>query len=140
MNPEWLVAVNTFAWVSANVTIVYIAAVLLVFVFAYYILFDPKATTAGRYIFRFFMSLLAIIGLTYIGLFVDPQPERPAFAYPEGVAWWRPILRAIAYFYVAFAVTSLAGLLIVRKWFPEKLRTSRDRDMVQTRTQVNNRR
>ena len=140
MIPDWLVAVNTFAWISANLTIVYIATVLVVFVFAYYILFDPKATTAGKFIFRFFVSLLSIIGLIYISLFVDPVPGRSPFDYPGDVLWWRPIVRAIGYYYVAYTVTGLAVLLVVRKWFPEKLRTSKDRDIVQTRTQVAKRR
>lgn len=137
MNEDWITKTmfdwNTVAWVSANLLIAYIAVMLVVFVTVYYVLFNPKVTTAGRYIFRFFISLIAVIGLVFVSLFIDPISEHTWFMYPEETAFWRPTIRLAGYMYVAFTITSLAILLIVRKWHPDKLRTSKDYELFKTR-------
>lgn len=146
MKDQWTIGItelminwNTVAWVFTNVLVAYIAIMLVVFVLGYYILFNPKVTTAGRYIFRFFISLIAVIGLVFVSLFIDPRSNYMWFEYPQDTAFWRPTLRLAGYLYVAFSITSLAVLLIVRKWYPHKLRTSKDHDLVQTRkNQFNN--
>lgn len=126
-------AINTVAWVTSNLLVAYISMVLVIFVVGYFILFDPKATTAGKFIFRFFLSLFWIVGLVFVGIFVDPKVGREWFVYPGDVLFWRPLARLIGYGYIAYTITGLAILLGVRKWKPSLLRTSLDRDIVKPR-------
>jgi len=127
-------AYNTFAWVTSNLLVAYIALLLCVFVAGYQLLFDPSATTAGRFVFRFALSLIGVIGLVAISLFVDPQMGRRWFEYPGDVLAWRPTVRLLAYGYVAYTITGLAVLLGYRKWRPELLRTApADQDLVKPR-------
>lgn len=125
--------VNQIMWVAANITLAYIACVLMVFVVMYYALFDPKATTGGKLIFRFMLSLVGVIGLVFIGIFIDPAPDREWFLYPAEAELWRPALRLAIYGYVAFTITSLAILLVKRKWWPHKVRTAPTQELVKVR-------
>lgn len=125
--------INQYAWVAGNLLIAYIAACVFFFVVAYYILFDPSATTAGRMIFRFFLSLVGVIGLNFIGAFVDPIADIAWSELPSGVEAWRPILRFVVYSYLAYSITSLAILLALRKWWPKRLRTYDDYELVKLR-------
>lgn len=131
----YLLSWNSVAWVLSNVVIAYSSLMVLVFVIGYYVLFNPRATTAGRYIFQFFVSLLAILALVCVGLFVDPPINHVWYQYPGDVVFWRPTVRLVAYLFVAFNITSLAMLLVVRKWHPHKLRVAIDRDSMQPRTE-----
>lgn len=124
---------NQVAWVLANIILAYIAFALLLFVIMYYALFDPRATTGGKLIFRFMFSLVGVIGLVFLGIFVDPAPDREWFMYPPEVETWRPTLRLIVYGYVAFTITSLAVLLVHRKWFPHKLKVAPTQELVKVR-------
>lgn len=133
MIPSWINGVNQFAWITSNILIAYIALVLIVFTVSYIVFFDPKATTAGKFIFRFAFSLIGIVGLSFIGIFIDPSPGRAVLEFPGDVLWWRPIIRLLGYGYVAFAITGLCVLLYNRKWHPERLRTSLDNQLVKTR-------
>lgn len=134
MTPDWLVGLNTFAWVFTNLIVAYIAVVLVGFVLAYYAWFDPRATTAGKYVFRFILSLIGVIGLVFVSLFVDPAMGRKWFEYPGDILWWRPAVRLVIYGYVAFTVTGLAVVVMLRKWKPSLLRTAKDHDLVQPRS------
>lgn len=124
---------NAIAWVGSNLLIAYIAIALVVFVLAYGILFDPKATTAGKMIFRFLYSLIGVIGLVYLGTFINPPENREWSAYPGDVHVWRPIVRLIIYGYVAYAITTLAIALGIRKWKPHLIRTAKDLEVVKVR-------
>lgn len=125
---------NTITWVGANLFIAYIAIVVILFVIMYYIFFDPKATTAGKMIFRFMMSLVGVILLVFIGVFIDPSAGNTPLGGPSAnVEWWRPALRFVVYGYVAWTITSLAGALVLRKWFPEKVKKKVDLDLVKPR-------
>lgn len=115
---------NPIAWIVANCILAYISFSLLLFVIMYYVLFDPKATTGGKFIFRFMVSLVGMTGIIFLGIYVDPAPAREWFLYPEGILWWRPALRLFVYGYVAFTITSLASLLVKRKWFPRSIDTA----------------
>ena len=126
-------SINSFLWITANLLVAYIGFALVVFLVGYYYLFDPRATTAGRFLYRFALSLLGVILLIFIGTFLDPQPGRGVFEYPGDVLWWRPLLRFVAYLGVAYTVTSLAVLLWIRKYRPDLLRTSLDRELVKPR-------
>ena len=130
---DWILQFNTIAWIMSNLLVAYIAAVLVVFVVGYYILFDPSVTTAGKFVFRFALSLIGVIGLIAVSLFIDPSHGRAWTEYPGDVLWWRPISRFVIYFYVAYTVTGLAILLGYRKWKPTRLRTALDYELVQTR-------
>ncbi len=55
------------------------------------------------------MSLVGVIGLVFIGLFVDTSAGREGFTYPGDVAIWRPVLRLTVHGYVAFTITALAA-------------------------------
>lgn len=124
---------NMFVWTFANLVLLYVVVMLLVFVVGYYALFNPKATTAGRYIFRFFVSLISVVGLVCLGLFLDPQGSTRWNVLPNEIMLWRPTVRLIGYLYVAFSITSLAILLVMRKWFPHKLRTAEEHTLVKLR-------
>lgn len=133
MIPNWLTGLNTFVWVGSNILIAYSALLLIIFVIFYFVVFDPRATTAGKFIFRFIVSLVGVIALAFIGSFIDPIPGRLWFQYPGDVIWWRPVVRFGVYFYVAFSITALTILLGIRKWRPSWMRTALDRELVKTR-------
>ena len=117
---------NAFAWVVSNVLLAYSAGVLVLFLIAYFYFFDPRATTGGRLIFQFMLSLVGIISLNIIGIFINPTSNSSWYVFPDGVEPWRPTVRLIVYGFVAYAVTSLAILLILRKWFPQKVKKASD--------------
>lgn len=125
--------INSFAWVFGNMLMAYSGIVLVGFLILYYILFDPSATTGGKLVFRFMLSLAGVIFLVFLGVFIDPGPDRQWYAYPENVEDWRPLLRLVIYGYVAFAITELSRLLILRKWFPGKVRKASDLELVKPR-------
>lgn len=133
MIPQWLLTINTGAWIASNILVGYISLLLLVFVIFYFIVFDPRATTAGKNIFRFITSLVGVMGLVFIGSYIDPQPGRGLFEFPGDVIWWRPLVRLGVYGYVGYAVTSLLVVLIIRKWWPNKLRTAMDLQLLKVR-------
>lgn len=128
MNISWWDQVNTFAWVASNLLIGYIGIALIVFVVGYYLLFHPGATTAGKLIFRFALSLVGVIGLVFISLFINPREGAAWNLYPGDVYWWRPAARFIVYAYVSYTITSLTVLLAVRKWRPGLIQTAPDED------------
>lgn len=136
MIPSWLNELNAFAWVGSNVLVGYITVALVAFVIVYYALFDPKATTAGRFIFRFVVSLIGVIGLIFISLFIDPRAGTSWHIYPGDAVWWRPGLRFIVYGYVSYAITTLIALLVVRKWWPHLVATAEDKKLVRLRNET----
>lgn len=127
--------INNVAWVLSNILLAYTWVVLIIFLVAYLILFDPQATTGGQLIFRFMVSLVGVIILSYIGVFVDPAPDRAWFIYPgdDVVEPWRPIARLVVYSFVAFSITALSVLLVSRKWFPHKVKKASDLVLVKPR-------
>lgn len=127
--------VNEVAWVVSNLALAYTCVVLVVFLVAYVIIFDPRATTGGQLIFRFMLSLVGVIVLSYIGVFVDPAQGQSWFLYPgeELVETWRPITRLVVYVFVAFSITALSRLLILRKWFPHKVKKAGDLVLIKPR-------
>lgn len=134
VSTDFLGGFSAFAWIAANLLLAYITGVLLLFVVMYYIWYDPRATTAGRFVFRFMVSLLGIMALVYIGSWLDPAPGRAWNEYPGDVLWWRPALRLIVYLYVAFSISALAVVLALRKFWPHKLTTA-EKKTLKTRTE-----
>ncbi len=130
---EVINTINATAWVLSNVVLAYTALALLIFVIMYYVLFDPKATTAGKLIFRFMVSLVGVIGLVFLGVFVDPAIDSIWSSYPTDVEPWRPVLRLSVYTYVAFTITALAILLVRRKWRPNSIKIAPAQDLVKVR-------
>lgn len=128
-----ITVINSIAWVLANIVLAYTALALVLFVIMYYALFDPRATTGGKLIFRFMLSLVGVIGLVFVGIFVDPSVNRGWSMYPADVEFWRPVLRLIIYSYLAFTITSLAVLLVRRKWRPNSLKIAPAQDLVKVR-------
>ena len=127
-------SVNTVAWVLGNVLLAYTAFALITFLLAYYTIFDPSATTGGRLIFRFMLSLAGVIVLVFIGIFVDPSPNLEWYVFPgESIEWWRPLMRLAVYSFVAYSISSLAWLLAVRKWWPHKVKKASDINLVKVR-------
>ena len=127
-------AINTVAWVLGNVLLAYTAFALITFLLAYYTIFDPSATTGGRLIFRFMLSLAGVIVLVFIGIFVDPSPNLEWYVFPgESIEWWRPLMRLAVYSFVAYSISSLAWLLAVRKWWPHKVKKASDINLVKVR-------
>lgn len=124
---------NSWLWVFGNVALAYSSIVLILFVVAYYIIFDPQATTGGRLIFQFMLSLAGVMTLVFIGIFIDPAANSSWMTLNHDVEWWRPFVRFIVYGFVAYSITSLVVLLIMRKWFPEKLTKASDFSLVHPR-------
>lgn len=130
-------SINSVFWVLGNVLIAYIGIVLLGFLVLYYIWFDVKATTGGKLLFRFMVSLLGIVFLVYLGVFVDPSSDTVWHQFPEStVEPWRPGLRLVIYGFVAFTISSLVTLLVLRKWFPQKVKKASDRNLVKVRKDI----
>ena len=125
--------INSFAWVGANLLIAYIAVVVILFVLMYYVFFDPKATTAGSMIFRFMLSLFGVVSLVFVGIFVDPSVGRSWLAFPGDTTFWRPLLRFGIYAYMSYTITTLAVSLVMRKWFPHKVKKKSDLALVKPR-------
>lgn len=127
-------AINAVAWVLGNVLLAYTSFALITFLIAYYTIFDPSSTTGGRLIFRFMLSLAGVIVLIFVGIYVDPLPDRQWSTFPaESVDRWRPLLRLAVYGFVAFSISSLAWLLAVRKWWPHKVKKASDINLVKVR-------
>lgn len=126
-------SLDSFFWIGANILVLYIAIGLVVFLTGYALLFDPRATTAGKFVYRFMLSLFGVVILVFISLWLDPSPGRAWYEYPGDVLWWRPAFRFFVYLGVAYTITALAILLVIRRWFPDKLKTSLDRDLVKPR-------
>lgn len=118
--------INSIAWIGSNVLVVYDAIVLVVFVICYYIFFDPGATTAGKMIFQFMLSLVGIVGLVALGIYIDPSEARVWYEYPDDIAPWRPIIRFAIWLYIAYTITSLSASLFLRKWQPHRVSKSSD--------------
>ena len=125
--------INTIAWIGSNLILAYIAVVVFLFVILYYVFFDPKATTAGKMIFKFMLSLVGILVMVCIGVFIDPQGAGPFQPPGVNVESWRPILRLVIYGFVAWTVTTLTIALIMRKWFRHKVKKKSDLALVKPR-------
>lgn len=128
--------VLTFAnpplWIISNVLIIYIAILLLLFVFLYYGFFDPRATTGGQLIFRFSLSLFFVMCVIIVGIFINPRAAN-WYEYPGDLLIWRPAARTFAYAYVAYTITSLVKFLVLRKFYPHKILRAPDKLLVTPR-------
>lgn len=125
--------VSALLWVISNVVIAYDAITLIVFVVGYYALFDPSATTAGKVLFRFMVSLVGVISLAYFSLFFFPLTGVPWYVLPDTAELWWSFLRLGVYGYVAFTITSMAVLLVLRKWFPKRIKSAPVKELFQVR-------
>ena len=127
--------INPIAWVLGNLLVAYDAISIIVFVIGYIIIYDPSTTTAGKLIFRFFVSLMGLIILVFIATYIDPAADHIWLELPNDVDAWHPVFRTIVYGYIGYSVTSLAVLLVIRKWWPNKVNTAPD--LVKPRHETN---
>lgn len=127
---EWI---NPTFWVAANLTLIYIGVLLLAFTILYPTLFDPSATTGGKMIFRFSLSLTMVVAVIVVGIFIDPRHDLPWYTYSGDTIWWRPTIRLGAYLYVAYTITSLVRFLWKRKFHPQTLNRAPDKELVKPR-------
>lgn len=133
--PDWLIEINTVLWIVSNVLVGYIAMASVLFVVGYLILFDPLTTTAGKIVFRLMISLAGVMVLVVIGVFLDNRPDQDWLTFQGDTLWWRPGVRLIIYGYMAYAATTLLNFLIVIKWFPSRLKTPRDKELIHLRNE-----
>jgi hypothetical protein len=126
---------NTFFWVASNVLVGYVGALLVIFVIGYVAIFEPRATTGGRLILRFAVSILGIVFLVFLGVYVDPVGGRTWYSYQGDAADWRPFVRFIGYIFVAYTITSLTVFLFIRKFLPHKVKNAEERDFVRPRSE-----
>lgn len=131
--PDWLITINTIFWVSSNALVGYITAAVYVFLVAYYVMFNPQATTAGRLLFRLLFALGGVMTLVFVGVFVDNRPDEDWLTFPGDTLWWRPTLRILGYAFLAYAVTALISFMVKVRWFPHKLKTPRDKELLRLR-------
>ena len=87
---EWI---NPIVWVITNLILIYVGIALIAFVSLYQTLFDPKATTGGKMIFRFAWSRGLVVAVIFVGIFIDPRHDIPWYEYPGDTIWWRPVAR-----------------------------------------------
>ena len=127
---EWL---DPIFWVIANLGLIYIGVLLLAFTVLYPTLFDPSATTGGKMIFRFVLSLSMVVALIVVGIFIDPRHDIPWYEYPGDTIWWRPTIRLAVYTYISYTITSLVIFLWKRKFYPQKLKRAPDKELVKPR-------
>ena len=127
---EWI---NPTFWVMANLTLIYSGVLLLSFTILYPTLFDPSATTGGKMIFRFSLSLSMVVAIIIVGIFIDPWHDIPWYEYPGDIIWWRPTILLGAYLYVAYTITSLVSFLWKRKVKPQTLKRAPDKELVKPR-------
>ena len=127
---EWI---NPIFWVIANLALIYIGVLLLAFTVLYPTLFDPSATTGGKMIFRFVLSLSMVVALIVVGVFIDPRHDISWYAYPGDTIWWRPTIRLAVYTYISYTITSLVIFLWKRKFYPQKLKRAPDKELVKPR-------
>lgn len=130
---EFLEWINHIFWVSANLTLIYIGVLLLVFTILYPTLFAPSATTGGKMIFRLSLSLSMVLAVIVVGIFVDPRHDPLWYKYPGDTIWWRPPILLGAYLYVAYTITSLVRFLWKRKFHPQELKRAPDKELVKPR-------
>lgn len=135
--PDWLTEINAIFWVSSNALVGYITFATYIFLVAYYIMFNPRATTAGRLLFRLLFALGGVMTLVFIGVFIDNRPDEDWLTFPGDTIWWRPVLRIFGYAFLACAVTALIKFMITVKWFPHKLKTPRDKELIRLRNERN---
>lgn len=135
--PDWLTEINAVLWVSSNVLVGYITFAVWVFLVGYFALFNPRQTTAGKLLFNLLLSLGFVMTLVFIGVFIDNRPDEDWLSFRGDMLWWKPTIRIIGYGFLAFAVTRLIAFLIVVKWFPELLRTPRDKELIKLRHERN---
>ena len=133
MTLDWLIGFNSVVWPVSNGLIAYILFALIIFAIGYVILFDPSATTAGKLILRFVISLIGIMGLVFVGVFIDNKPNEDWLGFPGDTLWWRPAVRLVVYGLVAYTITSLVVLLMKYKWWPHKIKKSRTQEFVRIR-------
>ena len=132
---DWLIEINTVLWVMSNALVGYIALASVLFVVGYLILFDPLTTTAGKIVFRLMVSLAGVMVLVVIGVFLDNRPDQDWLTFRGDTIWWRPGVRLIVYGYLAYATTTLLSFLMVIKWFPSRLKTPRDKELIHLRNE-----
>lgn len=126
--------INPGLWFIANLLVGYITIVVMSFTLAYYFMFDPNATTGGKLIFRFFVSLDGLVLLASVRVFLDPIPDRNWWEIPEHIDVFRPLVLCVIYGYVAFTITSLSVFLVIRKLAPHKVRKANDQPLLKVRS------
>ncbi len=104
--------INPALWIVANLQLVYLSGALVAWVAGYGLGFRWWTTPAGRQVFAFTASLLGVVGLVFIGTFVNPQ--RPWWEAPPEVFEWRPILRYAVYLAVSITLTRMVASLVQR--------------------------
>ena len=130
---DFLELLNPIFWVIANLGLIYIGVLLLAFTILYPTLFDPSATTGGKMIFRFALSLSMVVAVIVVGIFIDPRHDIPWYEYPGDTIWWRPPILLGAYLYVAYTISSLVRFLWKRKFQPQKIKRIPDKELVKPR-------
>ena len=118
-------------WIVSNILVGYVTLMAIVFSVAYPIYFRPRATTVGRVVLMLMISLATVTAQQFIAVFVDPAIRNHGsfFGYPDGLYWWRSIVRFLSYAYVAYASTSLVHVLWLRKFRPERMTIAPDTSM-----------
>jgi hypothetical protein len=96
---------------AANILVLATVIAAVAFVVLYSVLFDPSTTTAGRLIRRMMISLSTLGGLSILRAFFDEKPL------------WFDWLRLGVWAYVTFAFASMVWLILVRRFWPHRLRT-----------------
>jgi hypothetical protein len=95
------------------------------FVLLYSVLFDPRLTTAGRIIRRTMFALLLLGVVALVRVVVTDLPD-----------WW-PMVRIVVWVYLVYSFASLATLVVMRRFWPQKVKTRPDEDTIEPRPRHN---
>lgn len=125
-----LEVLNPYFWTAANILVALILVVQIIFVVMYRKVFNPFLTTVGKYIFLFMLSLIIVIGLVFIGIFINPREGYIWWHYPGDIFVWRPIVRFLGFGFTAFAVSALTVVLWLRRYHPERLKIAPETDEI----------
>ncbi len=121
MDVSGLLEFSTVVWVLGNLVALGIFFSAGTFAVLYPLLFNIRVTTVGPHIWRAILSVAGFGVLAVLGLFVDGRVNW--WEMPTDVAWWRPLLRLAIYGLIAYSFTSLSVVLIMRRFWPHRLKT-----------------
>lgn len=108
-------------WLNLFANVLMVASFLLAttFVVTYATFFNPRKTTGGWFIWRMMLAAALFGAMAIIGIM-----------FPD---WsWRPGMRVLGYLFVTYSFAQLVILLFVRRFRPDRLRTSESAPYEQT--------
>lgn len=122
---------NEIVWVIGNFGGLFTFISAFLFAAFYALVFNPWLTDAGSRVWWAFVAIAAYGANTVLGVFVDGRTS--PFVLPQDVAWWRPSVRLIILLFVLTAFARLVQFVILRRYFPNRVKTAPDEHTLELR-------